>query len=649
MKENRVNIQLAALVLLLLAGLLLWASFTAASRAVNAAYAPYNAKLKEAKLDPLTLQDMTRPHTVHGQMYPKQFWRATGKPCGSDCIGQNAAKAAKVGPIPAPWAVTTGGGLLLAGIVAAALGFGPNPRRNLINLEAGRIRLKTTADTLPIIQRGGAKWGIMRRDDLKGSGRREMGNGIFIGAPGKGKSSLLMSWLLLSDALNFVVIDLKGDLWKATAGHRATLGPVFRLDLSTLTGHALDPFDTDKRADVVGLFEILLPTDEARTAHFNRAAQEIAGAYWGAARAADIPAVPVLVQAATSNTADMLEQARELLEQAPDHRRPELLHAFRGAFGDVWEDADKGSGGERGSVLSSFRAAFAGLQTPEILSTLAARTFDPAELVEGRATLYITAPSTDAPYKAPLEMLLGAVIDKLFAYCDQHGPGEEIVILADEAGALKVPRFNNILATGRSRNVTLTAFLQDLGQLRQYHPDGWRGITDTIHHWTFWNMKNPQARDFLRDACGVYDKRNPSRDQDEQRRRPFVEVNAFDEVFAGWKEADVISLLDYDRVYVLHGPYVTPYKGPAKARMNQTPPQLPRLALPPRLVAPVSQQTPPRPTTAPATRATKPGTPPSGQHQGGNPTSPPAATAPTPTPARQPLPVFDDSDDAETF
>ena len=417
-----------------------------------------------------------------------------------------------------------------------------------------------------------------------------MGNGIFIGAPGKGKSSLLISWLLLSDALNFVVIDLKGDLWKATAGHRATLGPVFRLDLSTLTGHALDPFDTDKRADVVGLFEILLPTDEARTAHFNRAAQEIAGAYWGAAQAAKLPAVPVLVQAATSNTPDMLEQARELLEKAPDHRRPELLHAFRGAFGDVWEDADKGSGGERGSVLSSFRAAFAGLQTPEILSTLAARTFDPAELVEGRATLYITAPSTDAPYKAPLEMLLGAVTDELFAYCDEHGAGEEIVILADEAGALKVPRFNNILATGRSRNVTLTAFLQDLGQLRQYHQDGWRGITDTIHHWTFWNMKNPQARDFLRDACGEYDKRNPSRDQDEQRRRPFVEVNAFDEMSAGWKEADVISLLDYDRVYVLHGPYVTPYKGPAKARMGQTPPQLPRLALPPRLVAPVSQQ-----------------------------------------------------------
>lgn len=637
MKENRASTQLAALVLLLLAGLLLYASFTVTSRAVNAAYAPYNVELKKAKLDPLSLQDLTRPHTVHGQMYPKLIWRATGKPCGSDCIGQEAAKAAKVGSISATWAATTGGVLLLAGIVAAVLGFSANPRRNLINLEAGRIRLKTTADTLPIIQRGGAKWGMMRRDDLKGSGRRQMGNGIFIGAPGKGKSSLLTSWLLLSDALNFVVIDLKGDLWKATAGHRATLGSVFRLDLSTLTGHALDPLDTDKRADVVGLFEILLPTDEARTAHFNRAAQEIAGAYWAAARAADIPAVPVLVQAATSNTADMLEQARELLEKAPQHRRAELLHAFRGAFGDVWDNPEKGSGGERGSVLSSFRAAFAGLQTPEILSTLAARTFDPAELVEGRATLYITAPSTDAPYKAPLEMLLGAVIDEIFAYCDAQGAGEEIVILADEAGALKVPRFNNILATGRSRNVTLTAFLQDLGQLRQYHQDGWRGITDTIHHWTFWNMKNPQARDFLRDACGEYDKRNPSRDQDEQRRRPFVEVNAFDEMSAGWKESDVIALLDYDRVYVLHGPYVTPYKGSAKPRMGQTPPNLPRLTLPSRLVAPVSQQTPraatPAPTVKPATW----------QHQVSE--ARPTAT----TLARQPLSVFDDMDDSETF
>lgn len=655
MRENRLKTQIIAVVLLLLAVGLLYSSYLVSSSAVNAVYAPYNVELKKAKLEPLGVLDLVQPHTANGQMYPKQFWRATGKPCGSDCLAQNAIKAAKIGPVPVTWAGGLGGGLLLAGVVAAVLGFNPNnPRRNLINLGREKIRIRTKPDTLPIVQAGGTQWGIMRRPNLKKAGRRQFGNGIFTGAPGRGKSSLLLSWLLLSDALNFVVLDLKGDLWKATAGHRATLGPVFRLDLSSMVGDALDPFDSDNRADVVGLFEILLPTDEARTAHFNRAAQEIAGAYWGAARAAELPAVPVLVQAATSNTADMLEQARELLKMAPDHRRAELLHAFRGAFGDVWDDADKGSGGERGSVLSSFRAAFAGLQTPEILSTLAARTFDPAELVEGRATLYITAPSTDAPYKAPLEMLLGAVIDEIFAYCDQNGAGEEIVILADEAGALKVPKFNHILATGRGRNVAVTAFIQDLGQLRQYHPQGWRGITDTIHHWTFWNTKNPDAREFLRDACGEYDERNPdySREPGKGNGPRYLTRNAFDEMSARWSEEDVLALLDYDRVYAVHGRAVNPYKGPAKALLGQTPPQLPRLTLPPRVVAPVSRTATPQPAprSATATPSRKTTPPPNATVTSGHDQTPPAATtAPKPTPARQPLPVFDDSDDEEVF
>lgn len=238
------------------------------------------------------------------------------------------------------------------------------------------------------------------------------------------------------------------------------------------------------------------------------------------------------------------------------------------------------------------------------------------------------------------------------------------MILADEAGKLKVPRFNDVLATGRGRNVTLTAFLQDLGQLRQYHQQGWRGITDTIHHWTFWNTKNPDARDFLRDHCGEFDEPNPdfSTEQGKGNGPRYFTRNTFDEMSGSWNEDDVISLLDYDRVYIVHGRAVNPFKGPPKARAGQTPPKLLRQTLPPRVVAPVSRTatpqpaprsaiaTPPRQTSPlPSTRAT------SGHDQGDDLNSPPAATAPTrpsapmPTPARQPLPIFDDSDDAETF
>ena len=545
----------------------------------EAKFASYDDAFVKAKQPRLTLIDAVQSHKIDGKLNPKAFFR-DGTPCPSDCLAKYELRTARIGPVPLPWGSGLGGALLLLGIVYAWLGFRDNPRRNLINHQRNRIALKTRGDTLPIIRQGSSEWGIMRRLKMRGTGRREFGNGIFLGAPGKGKGNLLKVWLLSSDALNFVVVDLKGDLWNETAGHRATLGKVIRLNLSSLDGDGYDPFDTDQKADVIGLFEILLPTDEPRTAHFNMAAQQIAAAYWNAARQTGQSTVSVLVQAATSATKDMVLLARRLVDDAPAHCQAQVLSDFQGAFAEVWDDPNKASGGERGSVLSSFRAAFAGLNTPEILSTLAVSTFDPAELVKGGATLYITAPSTQAPYRAPLEMLLGAVVDEIFAYCDEYGAGEEIVILADEAGELKIPRFNNILSSGRSRNVTLTAFLQDLGQLKQYHPDGWRGITDTIHHWTFWNTKNPQAREFLKDVCGGYDKRNPTRDPDERKRRPHIDQSAFEEMVQQWPQDRVLSVLDYDRVHVVYGEAVTPFRRRLAARRKLPAPKLSRLYVP---------------------------------------------------------------------
>ncbi|PIG95637.1 type IV secretory system conjugative DNA transfer family protein [Deinococcus sp. UR1] len=311
----------------------------------------------------------------------------------------------------------------------------------------------------------------------------------------------------------------------------------------------------------------------------NKSATEVALAYWAAARQTGQSAVPVLVRAATSPTQGMLKLARALITLAPETAREELQRAFETAFGSVWDDPAAAAGGERGSVLQSFKSGFAGLNTPEILSTLSRTTFSPSDLVEQRATVYISAPSTEPPYKGALEVLMGAVIQSVSRYVDQDREGvqgQTIVLLADEAGILRVPQFTEILAAGRSRGLSLMAFVQSMGQLDQYHTRGWRGIVDTIHHWTWWNTNDPDAHAFLRGRCGVYDRPSESHDGEERRRRPYVEVHAYDEISPSWAETSVLTLLDLDRTYPIFGQAVNPYSDRiTRQRMETPPPQLP--------------------------------------------------------------------------
>ncbi len=69
---------------------------------------------------------------------------------------------------------------------------------------------------------------------------------ITIAGPGAGKSSALVIPNLLTYPGSVVVLDVKGELWEKTAGHRkAAFGPVYRFAPTDPSGntHAFNPFD----------------------------------------------------------------------------------------------------------------------------------------------------------------------------------------------------------------------------------------------------------------------------------------------------------------------------------------------------------------------------------------------------------------------
>src|SRR5712691_4619928 len=77
--------------------------------------------------------------------------------------------------------------------------------------------------------------------------RREIGNTLIV-APTRGGKGLLAISQLLSWKHSVIVNDIKGELYQATAGYRATLGNVFVID-PTGVGHRFDPLHGKQTED----------------------------------------------------------------------------------------------------------------------------------------------------------------------------------------------------------------------------------------------------------------------------------------------------------------------------------------------------------------------------------------------------------------
>src|SRR5205085_12161351 len=79
--------------------------------------------------------------------------------------------------------------------------------------------------------------------------RREIGNTLIVGPTRSGKGLLAVSQLL-SWQHSVIVNDIKGELFQATAGYRATLGNVYVID-PTGVGHRYDPLQEKKTEDAL--------------------------------------------------------------------------------------------------------------------------------------------------------------------------------------------------------------------------------------------------------------------------------------------------------------------------------------------------------------------------------------------------------------
>lgn len=568
MRQNRTTlIYMLVITSILLVACTVW-TYQRAESEIDAAFSEANQILLAHDHQPLGVIDALIAHKIKGQVWP-QWETQDGTPCPTTCHAQRKLTAST------KWGIQVSGVL---GVIAIMLGmviFSPNPRRNLINLGRDRIAIDPRGgDAFPVIRTRvpPREWGIMARHKMRGIGRRQYGSAVMLGSPGRGKSNLLKSWLLSSDKTNFIVIDLKGDLYETTAAHRATLGPVICLDLAPQRGHALDPLQ-HATPNQIGTFAAQLVMGD--TAFWSLQTISLIAAYSRAAQYAGLSPIAVLIEAASLPPRDMARYARELLTAVPEEERIAIERDFSQTLERLWDDNGTPNNQDAG-VLASFKSVIKPLDTPEISSTLTQDTFNPTDLVRKRSTVYISTPTSEPPYKLPVELLLSYIIRSIFDEADNNGAGENIVLLADEAGVLEIPLFSESIAEGRSRNFSLFAFVQSAGQLSQYtRTNRWQDLQDIITHWIYLGSSiQDDVRRHLSEICGVYDVR--VRDVNGELKE--VQRNAFEEFASGWKESHALAILDYDRRYVITGKMITPYSSKRlQTLMKQTPPPLPQL------------------------------------------------------------------------
>jgi type IV secretion system protein VirD4 len=321
--------------------------------------------------------------------------------------------------------------------------------------------------------------------------RGETGNLLVVGPPRSGKGLLATTQLLTWQGSAFVS-DPKGELFAATAGWRATLGPVYVLSPRG-RGHRLDPIGIRQGAGALRQASTALMgdgLDEGHGAAFTQRATTVLMTLFQAARQEDLPALPYVgwcLDHGLEATAERLEALRPEWHELLVGRSKEP----RGFLLDSWESIR----GRLGAIVDS-----------DVVSMFGGSDFLPADLYQQPATVYLTIPERDMEgFTGLVRLLWETFIGECLDWRDAH-PNDQvqpILALVDEAGITPIPVLPRRANTVNGRGVSLWVAVQSLAQLDgSYGRSGAYALREGMHSHVFYRPADMVTATHLEERVG---------------------------------------------------------------------------------------------------------------------------------------------------
>ena len=307
-----------------------------------------------------------------------------------------------------------------------------------------------------------------------GKHRVRLPHGALIASTQSGKT-LLAKHTALTFPGSMVIVDIKGELYRETAGFRALLGPVYVLDAAGGTGHLYDPVSDVQTSDhdLGVLAEVLVQhnEDHLASADFTRRATAAVKAALYAARAEGRAPIPYLLEVTEGGLETFVKSLAALepaatpgpiragltafLSKPPELVDPKTYEETRGYLPVSW------------SIITGHLEVFR-----DHAAMLSHSDFSARDLAKRPTTVYIIWPTKLLGDKSsiPLQVILSTLINTLTDDAnrlDKEAVDKRVqtLLLLDELPQYAFSTLPQQIAVARSAKVAAMLVCQSFEQL----------------------------------------------------------------------------------------------------------------------------------------------------------------------------------------
>ena len=353
------------------------------------------------------------------------------------------------------------------------------------------------------------------RMGLDGRKHRRNLNTLVVGGSGAGKSRFYAKVNLLQANTSYFVLDCKGELLRDCGALLKKKGYEIRVvDLLNMSkSHCYNPFvylqdDNDVQKMVTNLFKATTPKgSKSNDPFWDTAASMLLMAlvfylhYEAPDDEKNFETVMQMLRAGEVREDDDSYQSPldELFERL-EMRSPEHIAV------KYYKDYRSGSAKTLKSIQITLAARLEKFNLSSVAALTATDELDLQSLGEKKMALFALIPDNDASFNFLVSLLYASTFQQLFYLADHKHNGSlpvPVHFVMDEFANVSLPSdFDKLLATMRSRNISVSIILQNIAQLKALFEKEWESIAGNCDEFLYLGGNEQSTHKYVSELLG---------------------------------------------------------------------------------------------------------------------------------------------------